>query len=375
MQRQHRGGFIRNITARNIRVEGKIAGFGNPDKRPVIWVQSNYGCEDIHCTSTEHNPACPQPEPLAPTRVSGISFENVTGWVPLSTPAGVLVGLDAPGLIEGISFKDIDLVAGPWQCVGATVKNLTVDTVSPPGLGAACAKQTSIMLTEDDDDDALPVAYQVTAPPPSPIQDHNGQPLLLAACDAAAAHQQFKLAPSAIASSELFQSNDGSHSIATGQPFCVSLNDCNPSEVSLYDCKPATDCSNHSAAHFRWTRTTTGTFVNQLSGTCLAAVSGIVPTATCVSGSAAQHWASEAGSFRHQSTGLCLSSDTTNRCAAEFSGSCLNSSTTAACGQCVTTIAARNASRCNDAETSLLRGLCNAAPYKPALERCTWKLS
>ena len=149
---QHRGGFIRNITARNIRVEGKIVGFGDPDNRAVMWVQSNYGCEDIHCTSKQHNAACPQPEPLAPTAVSDIVFENVSGWVPLSTPAGILVGLDAPGLIEGISFKDINLVAGPWQCVGATVTNLTVDNVSPPGLMAACA--TKAKLKSDDGDPA-----------------------------------------------------------------------------------------------------------------------------------------------------------------------------------------------------------------------------
>ena len=141
---QHRGGFIRNITARNIRIEGKIAGFGNPDTRAVIWVQSNYGCQDLHCISHQTNPACPQPEPVVPTEVRGLSFENITGWVPLSTPAGELVGWNstpagAAGAIDGVSFKDIALTAGAWQCDGATVEGLSAVNVTPPGLQRACS--------------------------------------------------------------------------------------------------------------------------------------------------------------------------------------------------------------------------------------------
>jgi hypothetical protein len=148
---QHRGGFIRNITARNIRVEGKIAGFGNPDTRAVIWVQSNYGCEDLHCISRQTNPACPQPEPVVPTEVHGLSFENVTGWVPLSTPAGELVGWNStatggPGSIDGVSFKDIALMAGPWQCDGTTVKGLRVSNVTPPGLLGACTRNANSLV-------------------------------------------------------------------------------------------------------------------------------------------------------------------------------------------------------------------------------------
>eukprot|EP01052_Picozoa_sp_SAG31_P045257 SAG31_NODE_8194_length_1498_cov_2.135811_2_plen_418_part_01 len=82
---EHRGGFIRNITASNVHVEGKSNGVGSPDARPVIWVQSNYGCEDIYSKSCwahdgRVNTACPQPEPIAPTAVADITFRNISGW-------------------------------------------------------------------------------------------------------------------------------------------------------------------------------------------------------------------------------------------------------------------------------------------------------
>ena len=144
---EHRGGFVRNITARNVRVEGKSNGVGSPDDRAVIWVQSNYGCNDVYSKSCwandgRVNRACPQPEPLAPTEARNISFENITGWVPLSTPAGELVGLNGSGMIAGISFKDIALQAGAWQCNGPTVAGLVVVNVTPPGLAAACTNKT-----------------------------------------------------------------------------------------------------------------------------------------------------------------------------------------------------------------------------------------
>jgi len=144
---EHRGGFVRNITARNVRVEGKSNGVGSPDDRAVMWVQSNYGCNDVYSKSCwandgRVNRACPQPEPLAPTEARNISFENITGWVPLSTPAGELVGLNGSGMIAGISFKDIALQAGAWQCNGPTVAGLVVVNVTPPGLAAACTNKT-----------------------------------------------------------------------------------------------------------------------------------------------------------------------------------------------------------------------------------------
>jgi polygalacturonase len=141
---QHRGGFVHNITARNVRVEGKINGVGSPDARPVMWVQSNYGCNDVHshsCWASDGrvNPACPQPEPIAQTTVRDISFQNITGSVPESTPAGAFVGLNGTGVIDQLKFEDISLVAGPWQCDGSTVKGLVAVNVTPAGLAAACS--------------------------------------------------------------------------------------------------------------------------------------------------------------------------------------------------------------------------------------------
>ena len=48
---EHRGGVVRNISAKNIRVEGKSNGVGSPDARAVMWVQSNYGCNDVYSKS------------------------------------------------------------------------------------------------------------------------------------------------------------------------------------------------------------------------------------------------------------------------------------------------------------------------------------
>ena len=45
--------------------------------------------------------------------------------------------------------------------------------------------------------------------------------------------QQWKLAPS-VNGTALLESMDGSTSTSTGQPFCVSLYDCEPAEVVLW---------------------------------------------------------------------------------------------------------------------------------------------
>ena len=53
--------------------------------------------------------------------------------------AGMLVGWSSSkGAIDGISFKDIDLIAGAWQCDSATVKRLSAVNITPPGLLSAC---------------------------------------------------------------------------------------------------------------------------------------------------------------------------------------------------------------------------------------------
>lgn len=143
---KHRGGFIRNVTARNIRVEGKgMLPWGVVDTRPVLWVQSNYGCNDLLSRDCwdhhdNENPSCGEKPELYPPLVEDIIFDNVTGWVPSATPAGMIVGMAPPAqIISRISFKDINLQAGPWQCSGnSTVTDLVIEDVSPVGLRAAC---------------------------------------------------------------------------------------------------------------------------------------------------------------------------------------------------------------------------------------------
>ena len=179
---EHRGGFVTNISARNIYVEGKSNGVGSPDARAVMWVQSNYGCNDVYsksCWASDGrvNPGCPQPEPLAPTNVSSISFANVHGWVPPSTPAGEFVGLNGSGAIDGIRLRDIALRAGPWQCNGPTVSGLVATNVTPAGLAEACATgqaQHHAGLKADDESLAVATPCEAIRPvAPNLVRNHD----------------------------------------------------------------------------------------------------------------------------------------------------------------------------------------------------------
>ena len=114
----------------------------------------------------------------------------------------------------------------------------------------------------------------------------NAQPAVMATCSTndtqtagASLFQKWSFVGGPNATSGYIQNAAGRVAPAF-KPFCLSLDDCEPSLTVMYDCAPSTDCSNRSFAHYRWRMDSTGRIVSDLNGSLCLSVGANQASAT-----------------------------------------------------------------------------------------------
>jgi hypothetical protein len=164
----------------------------------------------------------------------------------------------------------------------------------------------------------------------------NSQPAKLADCTPGSLFQTWSFVKGNATSG--FLQNAAGRVPPLNKPFCMSLDDCQPTLTVMYDCSPSSDCSNHSFSHFRWSligNKVVSAFDTRL---CLTVSTGTpYPYASATTGpcAGATEWEFASGALRDKQSGQCLTTDTADTCVIDFAAKCLSSASPSACSSCI----------------------------------------